>query len=76
MPKVWNITKAQGLQLLMDAPSDDKQSRVNPSFSRKYVTDLMLELCLDGNPTDQLSELLTKRVFQAAQDRRRPVQEL
>lgn len=74
--KQWNITKAEGLQLLENAPRDENPSRVNQCLTRRYVTELMEELCLEGEPTDRLSELLTKRVFQAAQDRRCPNQEM
>jgi len=74
--KRWNnITKAQGLELLKAAPADEQPSQINPGLTRKYVTDILLALCRDGDPTDILSELLTKRIFQAAQDSLHPVQE-
>ena len=67
----------EAMVMLNNAPYDDKPSKVNPNLTRKQVVDIMKAPLMSGSKrgikqNGELDDLLTKRVWQAYKDQRRP----
>ena len=65
------MTKDEALKLLVDAPYDDKLSRVNPSLTRKQVVDVV-RAGLHAISKDPLDDLMIRVVWQVKKDQKRP----
>ncbi len=70
------MTIKEALVLLEDAPSDDRESAVNPSFTTSQTLTIVLDgilAYLKKNDEDYvLSDIYEKRVWQVVKNQRRP----
>jgi hypothetical protein len=65
------MTKAEALELLKNAPRDNKPSKVNPSLTRN-ISVRIIENGVMNRPEGDLPDIYEKRVWQVVKDQRRP----
>lgn len=66
------MTKEEALELLKDAPYDDKPSRLNPILTQKQAVDIVLKPIEKMKTGEVLDWIFEKRVYQVTRDQKRP----